>query len=259
MGSSRSTRNAQRATAGGEIVAVSVGSVRPEAAIPIKLAQALGSFGMFCRTRDNSNRDRALQFFQGVLATIQLTLATYLLFTGQVCESNSKDKMCTAAFWLALVYHGTLLTGWGVSELIRQPGMGSGSSDGTSSTFGSLQSMELGNNNMTAQIQHIPQAPQTPRPNIPARDNKYGVSRPEPLSLDSRDNSVVSERAVVILSPRNSLAGGNSDSLGSPVQQLPSPREAPVFLPQLVLSESVYEFVDANQSKASEEVFCYEV
>lgn len=163
MGSTRSTRNTLRATAGGEIAVTSVGSYFPAAAIPIKFTQTLGAFGMFLYQKDCTAKDRALLLFQSLLAATQLTLASILYFTNRTCDTNSNEPICVASFYLMLVYHGTLLTGWGMSELIRQPfATGAEGSQTTTSGEGSTESEHS--------VIHIPHPPVAPRQ--PGHENR---------------------------------------------------------------------------------------
>lgn len=205
MGSSRSTRNTLRATAGSEIVGSSVGTFFPASAIPIKFTQALGAFGMFFHESEGSLRDRGLLLFQGILATTQLVLASILFFDHTTCDSTSIESMCVASFYLMLVYHGTLLTGWGISEMLRQPPccpiVGNGA--GAPVQQGAAQT-----------VVHIPHPPTVPRTALIFDDgedsfdqisqlssiNQNSALSPNQLSDDAPEESTSSAHTAVSLS-----------------------------------------------------------
>lgn len=193
MGSSRSTRNTLRATAGSEIVGSSVGAFFPASAIPIKFTQALGAFGMFFLETNTSVRDRGLLLFQSVLATTQLVLASILYFEHTTCDSTSTNTMCVASFYLMLVYHGTLLTGWGLSEVLRQPvcsvnESNSGGISGDESVQSMVQiphhSMMLHTSTLVGDTAHAPM-----RNSVPGAQHARIMS-PTPMNDDTHEPSV---------------------------------------------------------------------
>lgn len=194
MGSSRSTRNTLRATAGSEIAGSSVGAFFPASAIPIKFTQALGAFGMFFHESEASIRDRGLLLFQGVLATTQLVLASILYFDHTTCDSSSTRSMCVASFYLMLVYHGTLLTGWGLSEVLRQPTCAAieGGSGGGMSGGESLHSMvQIPQQSTTHRIASFTEEmvhPSISRNHAPSAQH-VGILSPTPPNDESREPS----------------------------------------------------------------------
>ncbi len=208
MGSSRSTRNTLRATAGSEIAGTSVGTFFPASAIPIKFTQALGAFGMLFHESEGSLRDRGLLLFQGVLASTQLVLASILFFDHTTCDSKSTESMCVASFYLMLVYHGTLLTGWGLSEMLRQPPCCeiAGSGGGT-----------LGDGSVHS-IVHIPHPPTAARTNslLIGRDLAFAQRNQlpsihqdrnlSPTQADDDEPEQVSSRAHTVVSIPNATS-----------------------------------------------------
>ena len=201
MGSSRSTRNTLRATAGSEIVGSSVGTFFPASVIPIKFTQALGAFGMFFHQSDGSNRDRALLLFQGVLATTQLMLASILFFERTTCDATTKESMCVASFYLMLVYHGTLLTGWGLSEMLRQspsaPIEGSNAGISGEGSMRSVARIPSSSSSMHEQVSLMRTfAPQ----NQPPSAQLAGILSPTPIHEEAPDPSVSSRHTVVSMS-----------------------------------------------------------
>lgn len=114
------TRRAQRTLAASQISPGLVTQL-PAAIIPVKFAQAAIALGMFFQhTKAVPWRDRCIYLIQGLLALTEFVFNTLLYVNKAHCDSNNTSSLCTYTSWLALVFTGTLLIGWGISEASRE-------------------------------------------------------------------------------------------------------------------------------------------
>jgi hypothetical protein len=119
-GSSRTTRNANRANGGAEIAAHAAERIASIAVVPIKFAQTIGSIGMFLR-EENSMRDRRLHLLQGLLSITQVVLAAMLYIQDENCDAKTKNTLCNYWTVLLFLYDGTVIAFGAYSETVRKP------------------------------------------------------------------------------------------------------------------------------------------
>lgn len=121
-GSTKTMRTTQRTQMASQVAIPGIAQQLPAAIIPLKFSQAIGGIGMALQRGDNiTTRDRFINFIQGALALTQFIISTILFIGKETCDATSSMTLCIYNDWLGLVFSGTLLLGWGISEASRQP------------------------------------------------------------------------------------------------------------------------------------------
>lgn len=116
--SSKPHRVVQRSDAAAEIITSAVTNFSPAVAIPVKISQTIiGCYGMF--SSDLKTHERVINGFQALTAAINAGALSALVTTNQECCGVNTKLYCQIALLSQLIYQGTLLASWSISEIVK--------------------------------------------------------------------------------------------------------------------------------------------
>lgn len=116
--STKVNRAAQRVNAVSEIAGVALSNASPLAAVPARIAQAGVSAVSLFHPRPKPI-EKVLHGFQALLSLAQAGLLIAMHYVDEDCDLSS--TVCKSLLLCELMYQGVLLTGWGLSEIVREP------------------------------------------------------------------------------------------------------------------------------------------